>query len=88
MEEIRVLGLSTGHVTEATARQLDMGAPEFATVECYPTLSGWFVFAGTPAVDEAPADLRAVLDLARRNAFRWILFDRDARHVDELEVFS
>ena len=92
MEKYTMLGLSTGHVTEATAKMLDN---EDLSIVVYPKSEyGWFVHVPTYEPDfedcktDLPEDLRACLDWARKHNAEWLMFDRDAELDEELPVYD
>lgn len=89
LETLKVVTISTGHVTSATATMLD-------STPCahWPCAGGayadygWFVYAHDENCGEGPQhipdDLFAVMTWARQNGFSHILLDRDADQVDGL----
>lgn len=96
----RVLVISTGHVSEQTAKWLSAApsaAPERPPVmyweegRCWRWI-GWQVWVpDTREDDSSPAqyaDLSAVLDFARDLGCRWVRFDCDADVLPELPKFN
>jgi hypothetical protein len=90
MLEIRnFLTLSTGHVSEATAKILDNNKLE--DWPCFGgTVStvGWFIYAHDENPGDIPADLFAVFEYARKHNCPYVLFDCDADTIEELPTFD
>lgn len=87
----RFIVLSTGHVTEKTAKLLDD-----VPVDEWPCLGGrygqygWFLYAhdencGT-GKDAIPDDLFAVMTWARKQGFEYLLLDCDGDEVEGLPI--
>lgn len=91
LEFRRLIVISTGHLTEATARLLDV-------MPCrqWPCLGGrygeygWFVYAHdeNSGADSVPEDLFAVMLWARKQGCDHVLFDCDGSIMDELAHFD
>lgn len=99
--EIQMLAcLSTGHVDEQTARELDalVENPLPTAARDVPDIwqgqivaerwqqYGWFVWVRSPGRDAMPSSLRACLALAEAAGATWIQFDRDCATIDALQV--
>jgi hypothetical protein len=88
---VSMLDLSTGHVTEATAKRLT-DRPESIGLPVYPKGEyGWIVWAGTESVTrvvDVPADLVTVVKFAQERGCEWIMFDCDAPLSDSLPSFD
>jgi hypothetical protein len=89
LERLRVVTISTGHISASTATMLD--AKPCANWPCVggPYADyGWFFYAHDENCGEGdqriPEDLFAVMTWARKNGFSHILLDRDAEGVDGL----
>jgi len=94
--------LSTGHVDQDTARELDalVQNPLPNAARDVPAIwqgqvvadrwqeYGWFVWVGSPGRDAMPMSLRACLALADTVGASWIQFDRDCPTIDELPVYD
>lgn len=92
--------LSTGHVDEHTARELDalIAHPVPAAARRNPAIwqgkivaerwqeYGWFVWVRSPGREAMPPSLRACLALAEAAGAAWIQFDRDCPAIDGLSV--
>ena len=95
MAIIKMLELSTAHVTKQTAEQLD----ELCSNRNYDDVIvygkgeyGWIVY-GYPSADydppeNTPADLQDVITLARERGCYWIMFDRDADKIEDLKTYE
>lgn len=89
--EIRpFLVLSTGHVSEETAKMLDS-----TPAAQWPVLGGpfgdygWFMRASDEDTSgDIPVELMNVFNFARANGFNYVLFDCDASTVDQLPTFD
>lgn len=85
---------STAHLSRETHRWLDAHAVEAATRRLSPinapsaTPFGWFVYAAEPPFHDEPADLVAVMRLARGRGAEFILFDSDAPENPALPVLD
>jgi hypothetical protein len=87
---VSMLDLSTGHVSEETAKRLtespdSIGFPVYAKGDY-----GWIVWAGSrgDGNDGIPADLANVITFARERGCEWIMFDCDAPLSDSLPSFD
>lgn len=80
-----ILILSTGHVSETTAKML-----ESTPVKDWPVSGGhygeygWFMYAG----ETGPEDLQTIFEFARQNHCQYVLLDRDGAVVEELPVYD
>lgn len=90
----RHLVISTSHIMPATADLLDQWAPmlpESRPIGVAESGYGWFVLTD-PLDGEAlailPPELRAAIEFSHRQGCRWLLLDRDADCIDELETFD
>lgn len=90
----RHLVLSTSHIRPSTADLLDQWAPmlpEARPLGVAEAGYGWFVLTDPldgEALEMVPPELRAAIDFARAQGCRWLLLDRDADCVDELQTFG
>ncbi len=94
--------LSTGHVDEDTARELDalIQFPLPTAALDQPNIwqglivaerwqeYGWFVWVKSRGRDVMPASLQACLALAEAAGATWIQFDRDCPPISELHVYD
>jgi hypothetical protein len=91
LEGYKLLALSTGHLTEAVSKLLT-AAPEDAGVLVAPFEYGFFVSAKlAPDPENGPAEyasLWAVCAFARAQGYQYVLLDRDAEVVPELEAYE
>ncbi len=92
--------LSTGHIDEQTARELDaliqyplpIAARDVAAIWQGKIVAerwqeyGWFVWVQSPGRDAMPSSLQACLALAEAAGADWIQFDRDCAPIGELPV--
>ncbi|MET0711072.1 MAG: hypothetical protein ABWZ30_01010 [Jiangellaceae bacterium] len=81
----KFLDLSTGHLQENTCNTLGT-VPGLRAVE---TEYGWLIYAGEWVDEYAkdggwPAELRAIIALAREHDCAYVMFDRDAPLIDVL----
>ena len=79
---VKMLDLSTGHVSAETAARLDAGNFGYVKGEY-----GWIV----PTLrlsNEVPDDLAKVMAYARDLDCSWIMFDRDADIIPDLPTFD
>ena len=90
----RYLAVSTHHVQPATGDLLDAwaGLPaDDRPLRVADTGYGWFVRTdaiGHVETGPIPSELIAALTFARNQGFRYLLLDRDADEVDELDHFD
>lgn len=90
----RYLSISTHHVLPSTGDLLDAWAqlpPDQRPLRIADTGYGWFVRtdAGVQVpTAQVPSDLVAALSFARAHGFRYLLLDRDADELDELDHFD
>jgi hypothetical protein len=82
--------ISTGHVSKATAEQLDRGDHLNAWTIVAPYEHGWFLYAQPEDCrgDGTPTELCRIMDWAIRLGFNWIRLDADGDHIDDLESFD
>lgn len=94
--------LSTGHVDEPTARELDslIQYPLPSAARDVPIIwqgqvvverwqeYGWFVWVKSPGRSLMPPSLQACLALAEAAGGSWIQFDRDCPPISELAVYD
>ncbi|MFP3609221.1 hypothetical protein SB778_03790 [Paraburkholderia sp. SIMBA_050] len=83
--------ISTCHVSESTAKQLDLGdtANTWTIVAAYE--HGWFLYVQPEDLHDSldmPADLRDVMHWGRRHNLQWIRLDCDADPVSDLEQYD
>jgi len=84
---LRVLDLSTAHLSVETRRLLDSLAGDVdAAFMVGATGHGWFVSVIDDTDEDYPADILACFALANTVDASHILFDRDASAIVELEV--
>lgn len=95
LEIHKMVALSTGHLTAATAQLFEdvEAAANAMNREKLPVFYpkgewGWFVYVGEDAGEPYPDDLKAILDFARRKGCDWIMFDSDAGLVDCLPTYD
>lgn len=93
---LKMLELSTAHITENTAKWIDdnvisqrsrtLGDDEY--IIAYPKhVYGWFIPLGQ-SFDAAPGDLKKVVEKAEELKCQWIMFDRDADEVNGLKTYN
>jgi hypothetical protein len=94
--------LSTSHIDEQTARELDVLVqyPLPIAARDNPAIwqgeivaerwqeCGWFVWVGSTGRDAMPSSLRACFALAEAAGSNWIQFDRDCAPIAELPVYD
>ena len=91
MEITKMLTLSTAHITEDTNRLLanepytdGMQLSVFTKADF-----GWFIYINDDFENRSiPDDLRACLELAKKNECKWLCLDCDGDVVDELEEYE
>ena len=94
MEIERILVLSTAHISESTADEMNAATASTTRfpVNVYGKSDfGWFIFVPSSLEypdNRVPEDLQAVLRYARENDCEWIMFDRDADIDGNLQVFD
>lgn len=100
LEIRKVLGLSTGHVTEKTCNLLNREPEENnLCLSVYPFEYGYFVFIGGLQIecdkivyDDAPMDLPKDLEdcikLALKNSCEWLQLDCDAGETELLQTYE
>ena len=91
MEINKMLSLSTGHVSEDTARLMDNDAIGQVVIYDKPNF-GWFVHVPERfELDEVkcscPNDLFQCLDFAEKRGCGWIMFDSDVEPINELNMY-
>ena len=91
----RILDVSSGHLSAATWEWLDgitsdeaVRDPRNPNAEILGgrTRHGWFVWANEDQITPVPADLAAVLRLARQRGCAYALLDCDALPMEDLPV--
>lgn len=85
-----MLVISTAHVTEETAKTLDMGSLPFGLV-CHAKADyGWMIFVGSEEAEEntAPDELDALIQHCRKLGIDWLCLDRDAAEHPEFSIFD
>lgn len=93
-EVLNVVVLSTGHVSEQTSVMLRRPVSEWPCSGGPYGDVGWFVYChedqGDPSNmrDFIPDDLFAAMTYARTAGHSYILFDRDAPKIEDLETFD
>ena len=91
MEISKILTISTAHITEETARLLDIEPDnDNMHLSVYNKAEfGWFVYVykNIDAIN-VPDDLRKCLELAKANDCEWLCLDCDADVVDELDEYE
>lgn len=94
--------LSTAHVDESTARELDalIQFPLPIAARDVPSIwqgeivaerwqdYGWFVWVPSPSRDVMPPSLRACLAVAETAGATWIQFDRDCEPIGDLPTYD
>lgn len=81
-----VLQLSTAHITRDTADRLqEWSLPELAYEELGEY--GWFFYARV-GHEDAPEDLKKLLELADTLECRFLILDRDCETLDSMEVYE
>lgn len=96
MEITKMLVLSTGHLTGATASYLDSVLEldeDFPVTLCAKGEVGWFVnvpseIESVSGHHQMPRDLLGVIRFAREQGCDWIMFDRDVTSLDNLPSYS
>lgn len=89
---LKVLELSTAHVSPDTATLLDRGAPVGTTYYELVCGAGWLLLV--PESDEAldneslTKDIASIITYARGHGCRWVLFDGDADKVADLPTWE
>lgn len=88
---LKMLELSTGHVSKETAAKLDES--ECPGVSSYPKGEyGWWVYAESygkeEAGNDAPPDLVDCLRFAQSIGCDWIMFDRDVDQLENLVTYD
>jgi hypothetical protein len=87
---VKMLDLSTGHVSEATATLLNKWSSDAdgSPVVAYEKgVYGWLV--STAVIGAAtPDDLKACIDYALDRDCEWIMFDCDSDTVDALPTYD
>lgn len=91
---VRMLDISTAHVTEETMGWLDtVGVSGVSPLVVYDKSEyGWWVYT-PPEWEETetadiPADLLAVLTYAKGKNCAWVMFDCDSDRIDELPQYQ
>lgn len=89
MEKHNMLALSTGHVSEETAKLMDIDQCGLVVYEKEDY--GWFVHLPDP-LDEykesTPKDLYKCMTFAMKQGCDWVMFDCDVEPIDELPVYE
>ena len=91
MEISKILTISTAHITEETARLLDLEPKNndmWLTVYNKSNF-GWFMYVHKDLDDRnIPDDLRKCLEFAKENDCDWLCLDCDADIVDGLDEYE
>ena len=92
MEISRMLTISTAHITESTAKELENFGPPIPDWLCWLSVYtksdyGWWIFVDD-SEPTTPSDLAACLRLARRHNCEWLCLDCDGEIVDELPTYD
>lgn len=92
LEVRRFVVLSTGHLTEETAHNLDhLKVGDWPVCGGHFSTYGWFMWV-VPAQEHAdadlPADLRTVFKFCDDHGFGYVLFDCDAALVEGLPCYD
>lgn len=89
----KMLTISTSHVRSRTSQGLDRG--HYDLIVYSHADNGWLIFAGTKEsgfawdnAAELPDELRDSLKFAAESGCEWLLLDRDATEVVDLETFK
>ena len=81
-----LVALSTAHLSPATRQLLQ---EDQLSVNAYPTLTGGFVYVGTPRYDTPlEADLAQLFELAEGAGIVWLKFDVHGATVEGIECFE
>lgn len=86
---LRVLKISTAHITEQTNRALTENNSSVENVSFYPQEGGYLVWTGymdgeMHDAKHFPPDLAGVVHFARRHQCEWVWLDCDADRIDAL----
>lgn len=89
MEVLKMLALSTSHLTSDTADDINYDNID-GLIRYRKDEYGWFVYVPEENWEfhDHPADIYDCLVFARKNGFDWIMFDRDVEPIDELPVYE
>ena len=86
MEILRMLNLSTSHITTDTTEWLGRKQECFVV---YPKAEyGWFIFTGGINEKAVPRDLKEIIEFAKMNDCDWVCIDRDGETVIELPIYD
>lgn len=93
LEIHKMLVLSTAHVMSSTADELEFGETKADWKPAFTREEGWvFYVPGASADDsrynDAPNDIRMLIEFARDQGVQWLMFDSDGPTVDNLEVYE
>jgi len=88
MTILKMLDLSTAHVSKETAQMLDDDRLSDFVVPYQKGDFGWFIWVPPVEHEGVPADLRAVLAYARTQQCDWVMLDCDAETIDNLPSFD
>jgi hypothetical protein len=81
-----LVALAPCHLRHSTRRRLGV---DQLSVNAYPTLTGGFIYVGTPAYAmPAEPDLALLFDRARHAGIAWLLIDSGGAVVDGLPRFD
>ncbi|WP_437387427.1 hypothetical protein [Brucella intermedia] len=87
----KVLTISTGHVTEATAERLSKDNIP-GTIVFEKGVYGWLLWTGIEPDEETlagiPVELWQVIQFAKSLGCEWLMLDRDADQITALEVWD
>lgn len=91
----KMLDVSTSHITEETARKLDVevfGIMDGMDLVVYKKECGWFVAVPSDLenlpVNRIPEDLKQCLEVAIEHDCTWIVFDCDVAVVEGLKTYE
>ena len=84
---IRVLDLSTAHVTPGTMQRIDDGESAATMQSEYGALISTYM-PDHPDRDFYPSDLRLVLAYGRHHGCAYVLLDRDGPETDSLPTYE
>ena len=89
LEICKMLTISTGHISRATADRLTEGDDDLPWVLAWSDY-GWLVLAHDIAGDDHdfPEDLQRCMDFAWSHGCDWVRLDCDGDKLDELPVFD
>jgi len=80
----KMLALSTGHLTRATAQSIETDSISDVLHYHAKADMGWFVAVPEENGPHLPEEFGGIFDYARAQGVTWLMFDRDAAHIDGL----